>query len=234
MSTPSTPVPILTEGNTRADERRGSPVLSRSHPAGPGGLGPFVSSPPPLQAFPSPRGHKDRVVTTPHPISRPTQDYFSAQEGSSGNNPPSHFTPGGTRRTRRDEWTLFGQLLEDDRTPGARGSETPVHAVRNKSLSRFNAPPSRSNLSLSSPVPPSSSIQSSLGWVPLASPGSFSGRRRSQTPGGPRVDEPQQIRPRSLHSTADYRSDTLMSASESSDDDSHSGASNRPSRSPPF
>lgn len=34
--------------------------------------------------------------------------------------------------TPREEpaWTVFGQLLEDDRTPGSRGYDTPVHSIR--------------------------------------------------------------------------------------------------------
>ncbi|KAG8970045.1 hypothetical protein FRC03_011844 [Tulasnella sp. 419] len=36
-------------------------------------------------------------------------------------------------RPRREQWTVFGQLLQDDHTPGgARGNETPVHTISTK------------------------------------------------------------------------------------------------------
>lgn len=54
--------------------------------------------------------NSSRFTPTPGPLSSSPRDYFSAREGP--------------------QWTVFGQLLEDDRTPGSRGHDTPVHTVK--------------------------------------------------------------------------------------------------------
>lgn len=58
---------------------------------------------------PIPSSSRSIFTSTPQPI-QGTRDYFSPRE-----------EPG---------WTVFGQLLEDDRTPGSRGYDTPVHSIR--------------------------------------------------------------------------------------------------------
>ncbi|KAG8935418.1 hypothetical protein FRC01_000025 [Tulasnella sp. 417] len=65
--------------------------------------------------------------------SRSIRDYFSSapQGGSSWLS---------TAEPRREEWTVFGQLLENDRTPGLRGSDTPSPSQLRTSPARVGRP----------------------------------------------------------------------------------------------
>lgn len=93
---------------------------------------PAMSSPPsPVQSTAGSRQTRSIRLssTSPLPITRslrqPTtpMSLFTNSPPQSG--PRDYFGP-----QEQTGWTVFGQLLEDDRTPGARGHDTPVHSIR--------------------------------------------------------------------------------------------------------
>ncbi len=56
-------------------------------------------------------------------------DYFTRPQLS---NSPASLSWMRPRDDNGRQWTVFGQLLEDDRTPGVRGSETPVPTLKHR------------------------------------------------------------------------------------------------------
>jgi len=150
-------IPVGNRGNAGGSERsRPSSQLIPEGASSSGGLfGAVISASPDFfSALPS--AARNRAVSTPIAAVR---DYFAPQPDS---NPQG--TPRGTPRGRRDreQWTVFGQLLEDEFSPvGTRGSETPGHTLRprrSRTASRLR-PVISSSSSYSSLLPPSHSIE---------------------------------------------------------------------------
>lgn len=109
----------------------------------------FVGSPgalPTSQSYGSP----SRVdVSAGTPLSRTARDYFG-QPGSAASGRADITKGKRPLDPMPREWTVFGQLLEDDRTPGIRGSDTPLRRTAPSTPPSGSGPlPSQSLRSLS-------------------------------------------------------------------------------------
>ncbi|KAG8906930.1 hypothetical protein FRB99_005704 [Tulasnella sp. 403] len=187
------------------------------------GIGAFGPSPP-LQLPPASRS--SRSIPSPRSFGNTSQDYFSRRpEGATSR---SAITTGSTRR-RKDEWTVFGQLLEDDRTPGIRGSDTPVHTVRASARSplRPDIPSDRSGSALSTTASPS--VAASTLQLPPNDSGTTN-LEPSDSPGRPLYQDPAQIRRQSFYSATDPQTSISEDSDTDEDTDTASISTVRPDR----